>query len=496
MTLEEILAEEDIGKKIDLLKEGRHTKLPNVKQLLDDWDPKGHQVNDENVRKRRKVLDKEEYTDEKGEKHPAKYHDEDVNRIALPIEQDIVNIHTAFTVGNDPTLSYVQNNDKEKSVYEIVQSVNRDNKIKYHNKRAVRAWFSETEIVEYWYKVESGGFWAKIVARIKSLFSGNVQPTQKLRCVLWSPFRGDTLYPYYDEFGHYIAQSREYEVRESKTNRTKYFQTVTDKMVYVWRLNDGRWEAVDDQTFVHGFEKIPCIYAYRAEPLCQNIKPSRERYEKLLSNYADCIDYHFFPYLILKGQLEGENGLGKQDERRRMISIENDGDAYYLTWEQTPEAIKLEMDNLLDLIYAMTNTPRITFENLKSVGNIASGVSFRYMFMGTHMAVENHAETIGEFMQRRYNFLVHAIGKICPTLAEASNSIEINVDIVPYMIDDLSDKLDIAGKAIEAGLISKKSAMMFVGMTDRVEDEIEQMKSEKESESALGSGNPNDKQVD
>lgn len=39
MTLEEILAVEDIERKIQLLKSHRGSPLPKVKELRDEWDP-------------------------------------------------------------------------------------------------------------------------------------------------------------------------------------------------------------------------------------------------------------------------------------------------------------------------------------------------------------------------------------------------------------------------------------------------------------------------
>ena len=56
--------------------------------------------------------------------------------------------------------------------------------------------------------------------------------------------------------------------------------------------------------FAHGFPKLPVLYAYRPESYCKKIKTFRVRLEKLLSNYADCIDYHFFPLLKLIGDVE------------------------------------------------------------------------------------------------------------------------------------------------------------------------------------------------
>lgn len=489
MTLEEILAVEDIDKKIQLLKSYRGSPLPNVKELRDEWDPDRHEVMDPTVRKKRKVLVREaEYGEDGKTIRPAVYQDEDVNRVALPVERDIVNLHTAFTVGKDPILDYRANDPGEDGLYSVIQAVNRDNKIRYENKRVVRSWLSEQEVVEYWYVREDGGFWAKVAAKVRGLF-GTRRPQGKLRCAVWSPFRGDTLYPFFDESGDYVAQSRAYTVTEHtlQGRRTvEFFQTVTDSEVLVWRQSDGVWALDKGKSFRHGFSKIPCIYAHRDESLCHGIRSQRRRLEKVLSDYADCIDYHFFPYLILKGDLAGDMGLGSQDERRRVLKVEDGADAYYLTWDQTPEAIRLEISTLLENIYAMTATPRITFENTKGMGQVASGVSFRYMFMATLLAVENHAETMGEFLQRRYNFLTSAIGSICPSLRAASESIDISVEITPYTIDSLKEKIDIATEARNNGFMSRKSGILFIGMTDQVDEEIEQILREKTEDSEDG----------
>ena len=485
MTLEEILAVEDISKKIQLLKAYRKTPLPKVKELRDEWDPDQHDVMNPSIRKKRKVLVKEaEYGEDDKIIKPAIYQEEDVNRVALPIEQEIVNIHTAFTVGKDPLLSYKSNGKKEDDLYAVVQTINRDNKIRYQNKRVTRTWFSEQDVVEYWYEKTDTGFWAKVAAKIKQLF-GKVKPSNKLRCTIWSPFRGDTLYPFFDETGDYVAQSRSYTITEHTLfgrRRVEYFQTVTATSVFVWKKVSGVWSLDEGKSFDHHFPKLPCIYGYRDRTLCHNIKPQRARLEKVLSDYADCIDYHFFPYLILKGELAGEAGLGNQDERRRMIKIEEEGDAFYLTWDQTPEAIKLEITTLLENIYGLTSTPRITFENMKNLGQAISGVAFQYMFMQILLAVDNHAEVLGEFLQRRYNFLVAAIGSMCPGLKEAADTIDITVEIQPYTINNLKEKLEIATGAKDAKFMSRKSGIMFLGMTDQVEEEIAQIDEEEKEQ--------------
>lgn len=248
--------------------------------------------------------------------------------------------------------------------------------------------------------------------------------------------------------------------------------TITDRMVYQWDLSKGYEERT---VFAHGFPKLPVIYAYRPEAYCKKIKTFRVRLEKLLSNYADCIDYHFFPLLKLIGDVEGFMGKIKD----RMVKLTGEGaDAQYLTWNQVPDTVKFEAETLTNMAYDMSNTPRISFETLKGVGK-ASGTAFRFMFMGAHMAVENHAEVIGEFMQRRVNFIVSALGAINPSeFSKASQTIDIETDLVPYMIDDLNDKVATAVSAVSGGVWSRREGIMFAGNADRIGEELKEIEEE------------------
>ena len=474
LNLEEILALPDIGQKINYQKKGRKTELPDRCKLWDDWNPERHEIMvDKKKYPDRKVLEKEaeKHFDEKTGKTyeiEAKYKTEPVNRISIPLEQDIVNIQTAFTVGTEPSMDCIPTDDDEKKLLDAVKAVFKSNKIKYQNKKIVRAWLSEQEAAEYWYVTDDDSFWAKFWKKVKTTFGGKVKPTKKLKSVLWSPFRGDKLYPFFNDEGKMIAFSREYKKKLMDDSEVTCFMTITDKMVYQWDLSKGYEERTP---FAHGFSKLPVLYAYRPEPYCKKIKTFRVRLEKLLSNYADCIDYHFFPLLKLVGSVAGFAGKTKD----RIVKLEDGADAQYLTWNQVPETIRFEAETLTNNAYDMSNTPRISFETLKGVGK-ASGTAFRFMFMGAHMSVSNHAEVIGEFLQRRVNFLVSALGAINPTeFNKASQTIDIETDLVPYMIDSEDDNVNTAVRAVEGKIWSRREGIMFAGNADRVDEILKEI---------------------
>ena len=477
MTLEEILALPDSQQKIYYLKRVRKTDVPNALALFNDWNPDKHEIIVDTIKypKVKIVTEKKQQVFDsitgKTITVPEKTKEVEPNRISLPLEQDIVNIHTAFTVGVEPRMSCDPDNT-EKPLFDAIRKVLAKNKIKYQNKRIVRSWLAEQECCEYWYTIQDDGFWQSLSRKVKGLF-GKSAPSTRLKSAVWSPFRGDKLYPFFDNANNLIAMSREYIRREIDDTETTCFMTVTADSVYQWESRTG-WQEV--KSFKHGFGKLPILYCYRPKAYCEKIRSLRIRLEKLLSNYADCIDYHFFPILMLFGDVESFSGEFKS----RVVELTGQGaNAQYLTWNQVPETVKYEVETLINQIYALTNTPRISFDSLKGTGNALSGVAFDYVFLSTHLAVENHAEVIGDFMQRRVNFLVSALASINPSLAKAAETIDIDVEIQPYRLDNVDDLVNTAVKAVEGGVWSQKHGIIYAGNADRLDEELNQIKEEK-----------------
>lgn len=170
--------------------------------------------------------------------------------------------------------------------------------------------------------------------------------------------------------------------------------------------------------------------------------------------------------------------------RNRVVQLTGGADVAYLTWDQASDPVKVEFENHFNQAYALTNTPRISFDQLRGSDNALSGVSFRYVFMGAHMAIENHGEDIDPFMQRRVNFLISALGSINTNFEKASETIDVDVDLVPYMIDNLDDKVKTAVPAVGGGIWSRREGILFAGNADRIDEELKEIEEEQASSKA------------
>lgn len=176
----------------------------------------------------------------------------------------------------------------------------------------------------------------------------------------------------------------------------------------------------------------------------------------------------------MEGDIKGKPTRSNGDT----IKLETGGKVSYLAWTQTPEQIKMELESLTDKCYSMTGTPRISFENLKGTGQALSGVAFDYVFLSTHLKVDEHNEVIGEHLQRRYDFLVSAIGALNTSYEKASETIEVDCEIQPFRINDLKSKVEIAVAGVGGGIFSKRTGIVMAGVTDEIDEELKEIQEE------------------
>lgn len=381
------------------------------------WELSGHQVFDVSVRPDSKIVYEEEIEDGYGATRKEKRTElRAVNRIGLPVEQDIVDIQTSFCVGIDPELGAKPEDDLERAMLEIIEATNKKNKISNRNREVVRSFLSETMVAEYWFPVDEKGFYRKHKYSAK----------KRLKMVVWSPFRGDKMVSIKDATGDLVRFLRFYEIeRDGRT--VQKAMDIDDTSVKELEL-DKSWQVVSE--YKHGFDKMPVIYMERKEPVYWKIKHIRERLEKLHSNYGDTIDENSAPMVLSRGDMTGLMKSGKT----QIVEMTGDSSLDYLTWDQSPESVALEMEKLLDYMYQFTKTPRVSLKDMQGAGNGFSGESFKYVFMGAHMEVRNHEEQIGEYLQRRYNFLLSAVASMIPELEEAQY-MEIEPKLIPYIIE-------------------------------------------------------------
>lgn len=471
---------------INELKSKRFIKDPDKGNYEKQLDPLKHDVFDQIKRPNKKVKidpdDPDYHPNENnqsvmssGTNEVTGYRYEPVARVALAIQKLIVKRAVSFLFGNAVSLDSNPEGDGQTKVLKALKRVMYDIKEKSFNRKIARNLFSSTEVAECWYPVES----TNSVYGFNSKF--------KLRVGIFSPLLGDSLYPYFDETGDMVAFSREFSTIEN-TKTTTYFETYTDTEYFLWK-NEGS----ENFKIVEGFPKenvigkIPVVFGCQPQVEWADVQNLIDRLEKLLSNFADTNDYHAAPKIFVEGKIIG---FAKKGESGAILQGEVGSKASYLSWANAPEAVKLEITTLLQMIYTITQTPDISFETVKGLGSI-SGVALKLLFMDAHLKVADHQEVFDEYLQRRINIIKAFIGKFNTSLATDAENLMVEPLITPYMIKDELNEIKIwteanGGKPV----MSQKASFNAAELTNNPDEDFEQYEKEKEKENSFSFNEP------
>jgi len=379
-----------------------------------------------------------------------------VARLPVSLQKQIVNRAATFLCGNPVVLSCNARQDVELAMLEGVEQIWNQNKLDYLNKRIAKHVFSETEAAELWYVEQVGPeFWAN---------TRNQGGTFSMRMKLLAPSLGDKLYPVYNKVGDLIAFGREYTLRE-QGKEVAHYDLYTDTAIYFGTKTDAGF-TVEQQTNVIG--KIPVIYYRQAVPDWYDVQDLIDRFEKLISNHADTNDYFGSPMVFVEGELDG---FAKKGEQGKVLIGKNGAKAQYLSWDNSPESVKLELENLRSLIYGLTDTPDISFDKVKGLGNY-SGIALKMLFLGAHMKASDKEETFGECIQRRINFLKAAMAKINVRL-EAALPLPIKPRFEYYLPKNDLEKIDMLVTATGSKpILSRKTAVSLNPLVEDHEAEL------------------------
>lgn len=448
----------------------KDTPKVDFETLKKQYDPTQHDVFDETKRPKKKIRKDNGRKDKYG--NPVLDTGfEEVNRIAVPFQYIITERAVGFLLGNPVEVKpYLEeNNQSQQTLFDMIQKTLDDNKSAYFDRKLARILFKETEAAELWYlEPAPDGYW------------NNGKSKFRLKVKLLAQSLGDLLYPHFDEYGDMDAFSREYRLLENDTYVT-YFDTYTPDFNYHFTKKDGNLSLLDFE--VNDAKKIPVIYYKQDYPEWYFVQSMIDRYEKLKSNFADTDDYFGSPMIKVSGNVQG---LSSKGEQGKILQLDKDASADYMSWDSAPDAIKTEADDLKELIYSMSQTPDISFSQMKSIGNV-TGIALKLMFMDAHMKTANKEEIFGEMFQRRYNLIKAFIGNVIDlSLVDASKTLSIDPVFTPYMPKNTKEIIDTLFEASgNQKIMSIRTTLENNPYVGDVDTEVQRMQEESQQELSL-----------
>ena len=434
--------------------------VPSWDRLLKDYEPRNHEIVNDTTRIRdRKTKDGTEET---------------ASRIYVGLEKLLVSRYVDFTFAIPVRRIYhnVDDNEKRKQIQDILEKIYKYARIDTENINRGRAYYASCEFCTVWYTVEQDntlyGFPCKY----------------KLKCRTYSPMDGVRLYPLFDEFGDMKAMSFEYK-RKDGTNEVMFFETYTATRHAKWKNTSSGWEEVeyDDKIAVlyKQLGKIPAVYAYRDVPVYDGLTILRSELEYALSRNSNIVAYNSAPVLKVSGGIQGEE---KKDESYRIFRTENGGDVSYVSWNQSVESLKFQVDNLLKLFFMQSQMPDISADRMMSLGNIGFDAR-QTILMDAHLKIGEESGKWIETFERELNVIKAFLKLMRSDLTSEVDSVEVEHVITPFIQNDEKSEIQkwsaaCGGKAV----MSQQTAIKNLGLTTDAEEEIKLIQQEEAQSSA------------
>lgn len=429
----------------DAVKAIMDTRDPIEEYGKDPWDIENHKVMDPGYLPDKITKNKE------GETTGIKY----VNRITQPYQKLIVNNSVAFGFANEVTIQNNAENTQASALLAEIEQVLHDSKENSLNQDIAKSVYRFSEAAEMWYFRPKDGDYV-------------IRPT------IFSRGKKDSLYPIFDEYEDMTAFARLFSTRKNEVRMTVW---TAEKRYELTKeeATDWRYSEIKDNPI----RKIPVIYSRQDSPEWVDVQPNIERLELLLSRHAEINDYHAAPKTFVRGTL---TSAPKAGEAGGIIAGGENTDVKILSWDSASDSVKLEIDNLLNAIHKFTQTPDISFENIKGL-NQASGVMLKMLFMDAHLKVARKAAEIWDaHFTRRYNILKAMVNfNATGQFDSAVQELNLSPVFTPFMIDDLETMVGVL-MAANGGqqIIAHQHSIELLGIAKDTKKEYETIKLEEE----------------
>lgn len=404
--------------------------LPAWKDLEAEYDPKKHPVMDDT-----KYLDRveEDGTTTK------------VTRVTYALQKLAVKRLNELCFGIPVKRVYdiPEGRDDLQEVADVMEAIFKANRINSVNVERGTSLFASCESMTLWY------------AEMRDTNYGGYKSKLKLRCVNYSPMRGDEIYPLFDEYDDLIALSVQYR-RKQGTTETTYFDTYTADHHYKWSsVSEGEnssdsaeYELVDNEDIAIG--KIPAIYMYRPTPAWEDTSGIVYEMEWAMSRNGNYLRDNSRPLFVVFA--DEEIPFGKEPPAnaadKSVLKYPKGSNAAYVTWQQATDSLRFHITELRQIFFTQLQLPDWSFDNMKAVPQ--SGESMKQMFIDAVLKVRDEEGRLVEACDREINVVKAFMKNMMPERADVIDELDVDVVITPCMLDaSMEEKAEAGGEVID-----------------------------------------------
>ena len=229
----------------------------------------------------------------------------------------------------------------------------------------------------------------------------------------------------------------------------------------------------------HFFDQCPVtVFSLNTEEVSifDKVMSLQDAYNELLSSEVDDFAAFADAYLVLKGISADEDDL-KSMKEHRVLMMDADADAQYLTKSIGDTQIQNMLQNVNDQIHKISASPDFNDDKFMA----QSGIAMRYKLVGFENAASAIESNMKKALQRRLELICSILGLIGGQSEELWR--EAQITFTRNLPADLTQTVQIVNQL--RGIVSQETLLTLLPFVQNVDEEMERVRQEKEESMEL-----------
>lgn len=229
----------------------------------------------------------------------------------------------------------------------------------------------------------------------------------------------------------------------------------------------------------HFFGQCPItVFSLNKEEtsIFDKIMSLQDAYNELLSDEVDDFEAFADAYLVLKGISADEDDL-KSMKEHRVLMMDADADANYLTKSIGDTQIQNMLQNVNDQIHKISASPDFNDDKFMA----QSGIAMRYKLVGFENAASAIESNMKKALQRRLELICGILNLVGGSGEELWR--EAQITFTRNLPSDLTQTVQIVNQL--RGIVSQETLLTLLPFVQDVDEEMERVRQEKEESMEL-----------
>lgn len=263
-----------------------------------------------------------------------------------------------------------------------------------------------------------------------------------------------------------LAGIRFYDTYDYVTEETQMFVEVyTDSTIYYYIEDEDGLKLKDEKE--HYYKAVPIIPYYNNLEIISDAEPVLtliDAYDVLVSDSLNNMESFADAYMLIKNMEMTKEQVYEMKENR-VIMVQGDGDAAWLTKGSQPEEIELDKTRLVTDIHKLSGI--VDLSDTRFAGSETSGSALRYKIMSLENLTKNKERYFKHSLERR-------IKLICNLLNVKGHSYDY-ADVAIKFSRNLAADEEIIVKTVTElrGFVSDKTLLAMLPFIENVDFELE-----------------------